>query len=254
MKEMKVKPATGKLGVMCVGLGAVTTTTIIGTLMARKGLAKPIGSFACEGIMRLGKGKDKCYKEVKDIVPIADLNDIVFGAWDLYEDDAYDAAIKADVLRQRDIDPVKDELKAIRPYKALFDKSYASNIDGPNVKTGESRWDLTEQLREDIRSFKKEHGCERVVVIWIASTEKFIRRNDEIHGSIAAFEAAMKANDTANIAPSMCYAYAALREGCPFVMGAPNLCVDIPAMWQLAEETGTPITGKVVLAAITPGR
>jgi myo-inositol-1-phosphate synthase len=108
MKEMKVKPATGKLGVMCVGLGAVTTTTIIGTLMARKGLAKPIGSFACEGIMRLGKGKDKCYKEVKNIVPIADLNDIVFGAWDLYEDDAYDAAIKADVLRQRDIDPVKD--------------------------------------------------------------------------------------------------------------------------------------------------
>ena len=173
MRECKVKPANGKLGVMCVGLGAVTTTTIIGTLMARKGLAKPVGSFACEGIMRVGKGSDKCYKEVKDLVPVADLNDIVFGAWDLYEDDGYDAAIKADVLKQRDIDPVKDELRAIRPYKALFDKSYASNIDGPNVKSG-TRWEMTEQLREDIRSFKAENGCERVVVIWIASTEKFI--------------------------------------------------------------------------------
>ena len=244
MKEYIVKPANGKLGVMCVGLGAVTTTTIIGTLMARKGLAKPVGSFACEGIMRLGKGKDKCYKEVKDIIPIAELNDIVFGAWDLYEDDAYDAAIKANVLKLQDIEPVKDELKAIRPYKALFDKNYASNIDGPNVKVGDSRWDLTEQLREDIRNFKKENGCERVVVIWIASTEKYIPRNDEVHGSIKAFEAAMKANDVANIAPSMCYAYAAMREGCPFVMGAPNLCVDIPAMWELAEETKTPITGK----------
>ena len=244
MKENIVKPANGKLGVMCVGLGAVTTTTIIGTLMARKGLAKPVGSFACEGIMRIGKGKEKCYKEVKDIIPIAELNDIVFGAWDLYEDDAYDAAIKANVLKLQDIDPVKDELKAIRPYKALFDKNYASNIDGPNVKTGDSRWDLTEQLREDIRNFKKENGCERVVVIWIASTEKYIPRNDEVHGSIKAFEEAMKANDVANVAPSMCYAYAAMREGCPFVMGAPNLCVDIPAMWELAEETKTPITGK----------
>ena len=167
----------------------------------------------------------------------------MFGAWDLYEDDGYDAAIKADVLKQRDIDPVKDELRAIRPYKALFDKSYASNIDGPNVKSG-TRWEMTEQLREDIRSFKQDNGCERVVVIWIASTEKFIKRNDEVHGNVAAFEAAMKADDKANVAPSMCYAYAAMREGCPFVMGAPNLCVDIPAMWELAEETKTPITGK----------
>ena len=244
MKENIVKPANGKLGVMCVGLGAVTTTTIIGILMSRKGLSKPIGSFALEGIMRIGKGKEKCYKEVKDIIPIAELDDIVFGAWDVYADDAYDAAIKADVLKYQDIAPVKDELKAIRPYKALFDKSYASNIDGHNVKAGDNRWELTEQLREDIRNFKKENGCERVVVIWIASTEKYIPRNDEVHGSVKAFEAAMKANDVDNIAPSMCYAYAAMREGCPFVMGAPNLCVDIPAMWELAEETKTPITGK----------
>ena len=150
MEEMKVKPANGKLGVMCVGLGAVTTTTIIGALMSRKGLSKPVGSFACAGIMRVGKGRDKCYKEVKDIVSLAGLDDLVFGAWDLYEDDAYDAAIKANVLKLQDIEPVKEELKAIRPYKALFDKSYACNIDGPNVKVGNSRWELTEQLREDI--------------------------------------------------------------------------------------------------------
>ena len=244
MNDIKVKPANGKLGVMCVGLGAVTTTAITGVLMSRKGLSRPVGSFACEGIMRVGKGKDKCYKEVKDLVPVADLNDMVFGAWDLYEDDAYDAAVKAAVLKPQDVEPVKDELKAIKPYKALFDKNYASNIDGPNVKVGATRWDLTEQLREDIRHFKAANGCDRVVVIWIASTEKFIPRNDEVHGSVKAFEAAMKANDVANVAPSMCYAYAAMREGCPFVMGAPNLCVDIPAMWELAEETGMPIAGK----------
>ena len=144
MNDIKVKPANGKLGVMCVGLGAVTTTAITGVLMSRKGLSRPVGSFACEGIMRVGKGKDKCYKEVKDLVPVADLNDMVFGAWDLYEDDAYDAAVKAAVLKPQDVEPVKDELKAIKPYKALFDKNYASNIDGPNVKVGATRGDLTE--------------------------------------------------------------------------------------------------------------
>lgn len=244
MKDMKVMPAKGKLGVMCVGLGAVTTTTIIGVLMSRKGLSKPIGSFACEGIMRLGRGKDKVYKEVKNILPIAELDDVVFGAWDIYEDNAYEAAVKASVLKSADIEPVRAELEAIRPYKAAFDKSYAANIDGPNVKVAETRWDLAQQLREDIRQFKAENACERVVVIWIASTEKYIPRDDAAHGSVAAFEAAMKANDVERVAPSMCYAYAAMREGCPFVMGAPNLCVDIPAMWELAEECKVPIAGK----------
>ena len=244
MEKCNIKPATGKLGVMCIGLGAVTTTTIIGVLMSRKGLSQPVGSFACKGMMRLGKGRDKMYKEVKDIVPVAELDDIVFGAWDLFSDNAYEAAVKAAVLRPADIEPVRDELEAIRPIPALFDKSYASNIDGPNVKQGESRWDLANQVREDIRRFKAENGCDRVVVIWIASTEKFIPRDNDVHGSVAAFEAAMKADDTARIAPSMCYAYAAMREGCPFVMGAPNLCIDIPAMWQLAEEMRVPIAGK----------
>ncbi len=244
MKQSCVKPADGKLGVMCVGLGAVTTTTIIGALMSRKGLSKPIGSFACDGIMRLGRGSEKVYKEVKDIIPIANLNDIVFGAWDIYEDNAYDAAIKANVLKSCDIEPVKDELLAIRPYKALFDKSYATNIDGPNVKVGDTRWELTEQLREDIRTFKEQHNCSRVVVIWIASTEKYIPRDNSVHGNLASFEAAMKANDVERVAPSMCYAYAAMSEGCPFVMGAPNLCIDIPAMWELAEKCTVPIAGK----------
>ena len=243
MSNVKVSPASGKLGVMCVGLGAVTTTTIIGTLMARKGLSRPIGSFACDGIMRLGRGSDKVYKEVKHIVPIAPLTDIVFGAWDIYEDDAYDAAIKADVLKQRDIDPVAEELHAIKPIKALFEKEYATNIDGPNVKQGTLK-ERTEALREDIRKFKAENGCDRVVVIWIASTEKYVARNAEAHDTLVGFEAALERNDTTVIAPSMCYAYAAMREGCPFVMGAPNLCVDMPAMWELAEACKVPITGK----------
>ena len=243
MSNVKVSPASGKLGVMCVGLGAVTTTTIIGTLMARKGLSRPIGSFACDGIMRLGRGSDKVYKEVKHIVPIAPLTDIVFGAWDIYEDDAYDAAIKADVLKQSDIDPVAEELHAIKPIKALFEKEYATNIDGPNVKQGTLK-ERTEALREDIRKFKAENGCDRVVVIWIASTEKYVARNAEAHDTLAGFEAALERNDTTVIAPSMCYAYAAMREGCPFVMGAPNLCVDMPAMWELAEACKVPITGK----------
>lgn len=244
MKENRVKPSNGKLGVMCVGLGAVTTTTIAGVLMSRKGLSKPIGSFACEGIMRLGKGSDKIYKEVKHILPIASLHDIVFGAWDIYEDNGYEAAVKANVLRSSDIDPVKDELTQIQPYKALFDKSYATNIDGPNVKEPATRWEQTEELRKDIRHFKEANNCDRVVVIWIASTEKYIPRDEKVHGSLSSFEAAMKADDKEHIAPSMCYAYAAMREGCPFVMGAPNLCIDIPAMWELANETKMPISGK----------
>ena len=243
MSKTKVEPATGRLGVMCVGLGAVTTTTIIGTLMARKGLSRPIGSFACNGIMRLGTGSDKVYKEVKDIIPVAHLDDMVFGAWDIYEDDAYEAAIKADVLKQRDIDPVADELHAIKPYTALYEKAYATNIDGPNVKSGTLK-ERTEALREDIRRFKAENHCDRVVVIWIASTEKYVARNTEAHDTLTGFEAALERGDTSVIAPSMCYAYAALAEGAPFIMGAPNTTVDIPAMWELAEKTRMPIAGK----------
>lgn len=243
MKTTNVKPASGKLGVLCVGMGAVTSTVIIGSLLVRKGLARPIGSFSQMGKMKAQK-EDVEFRHVSEIVPIAKLNDIVFGGWDIFTDNIYQAATNAEVLKPAHINAVKDELEAIRPMKALFDPDYAKNIHGPNVKEGKNRWDLTEQVRQDIRNFKAQNHCDRIVVIWIASTEKFTPRDDKVHGSLAALEQAMKDDNKAQVAPSMCYAYAALSEGCPFIMGAPNVCVDIPAMWELAEKTKMPITGK----------
>ena len=240
----EVKKAEGKLGVMVVGLGAVTTTFMTGVLMARKGLAKPVGAMTQYDKIRVGKGADKKYLKYNEIVSIADLNDIVFGAWDVYPANAYDAAINAAVLKEKDINPVKDELKKIVPLKAAFDKNYAKRLEGDNVKECKDRWDMTEQLREDIRNFKKENGVDRVVVLWAASTEVYVPINEEVHYKLADLEAAMKANDVENIAPSMCYAYAALAEGAPFIMGAPNTTIDIPAMWEMAEKTKMPIAGK----------
>ena len=244
MKENNVKPANGKLGVLVVGLGAVTSTFMTGVLMARKGLAKPVGSMTQYDKIRVGKGADKKYLKYNEIVPIADLNDIVFGAWDVYPQNAYESAINCEVLKEKDINPVKDELEAIKPMKAAFDKNYAKRLDGDNVKECKDRWDMTEQIREDIRRFKKETGVDRVVVLWAASTEVYVPVDEKIHGSLEALEAAMKADDKEHIAPSMCYAYAALSEGAPFIMGAPNTTVDIPAMWELSEKTGMPIAGK----------
>ena len=236
MSYSNVKPAQGKLGVMVVGCGAVTTTFMAGVLMARKGLAKPVGSMTQYDKIRVGQGENKKYLRYKDIVPIADLNDIVFGAWDVYP-------ANAEVLKERDINPVADELKAIVPMPAAFDHNYASRLDGDNVKTG-TRWELVEQLREDIRNFKRENGVERVVVLWAASTEVYVPVDENVHNTLADLEKAMKADDREHIAPSMCYAYAALAEGAPFIMGAPNTTVDIPAMWELAEKTKMPIAGK----------
>jgi len=243
MSYSNVKPAQGKLGVMVVGCGAVTTTFMAGVLMARKGLAKPVGSMTQYDKIRVGQGENKKYLRYKDIVPIADLNDIVFGAWDVYPANAYEAAVNAEVLKERDINPVADELKAIVPMPAAFDHNYASRLDGDNVKTG-TRWELVEQLREDIRNFKRENGVERVVVLWAASTEVYVPVDENVHNTLADLEKAMKAYDREHIAPSMCYAYAALAEGAPFIMGAPNTTVDIPAMWELAEKTKMPIAGK----------
>ena len=240
----KVKKPEGKLGVLVVGLGAVTTTFMTGVLMARKGLAKPVGSMTQYDKIRVGKGADKKYLKYDEIVPMASLDDIVFGAWDVYPANAYESAINAEVLKEKDINPVKDELIAIKPMKAAFDKNYAKRLDGDNVKDAKTRWDMVEQLREDIRNFKKETGVERVVVLWAASTEIYVPVDEKIHGSIESLEAAMKADDREHIAPSMCYAYAALSEGAPFIMGAPNTTVDIPAMWELSEKTGMPISGK----------
>ena len=239
-----MEPAKGKLGVMCVGLGAVTTTFMTGVLMARKGLAKPIGSMTQYDKIRVGRGKDKKYLHYGEIVPLASLNDIAFGAWDVYPANAYESALNAEVLRDRDIEPVRDELKAIVPMKAAFDKNYAKRLDGDNVKDCKTRWDMVEALREDIRKFKAEKQVDRVVVIWAASTEIYVPVDEKVHGSLASLEAAMKADDREHVAPSMCYAYAALAEGAPFIMGAPNTTVDIPAMWEMAEKTKMPIAGK----------
>ena len=239
-----MEPAKGKLGVMCVGLGAVTTTFMTGVLMARKGLAKPVGSMTQYDKIRVGRGKDKKYLHYGEIVPLTSLNDIVFGAWDVYPENAYESALNAEVLRDRDIEPVRDELKAIVPMKAAFDKNYAKRLDGNNVKDCATRWDMMEAVREDIRRFKAENNCDRIVVIWAASTEIYVPVDEKIHGTLAALEAAMKADDREHVAPSMCYAYAALAEGAPFIMGAPNTTVDIPAMWEMAEKTKMPIAGK----------
>ncbi|MDE7471972.1 MAG: inositol-3-phosphate synthase, partial [Muribaculaceae bacterium] len=239
-----VKKAEGKLGVLVVGLGAVTSTFMTGVLMARKGLAKPVGSMTQYDKIRVGEGADKKYLKYDEIVPMAKLDDIVFGAWDVYPANAFESAVNCEVLKAKDILPVKEELEAIKPMKAAFDKDYAKRLDGDNVMVGKTRWEMVEQLREDIRNFKKETGVDRVVVLWAASTEVYVPVDMEIHGTLAALEEAMKRDDRKHIAPSMCYAYAALTEGCPFIMGAPNTTVDFPAMWELAEKTKMPIAGK----------
>ena len=244
MTQSKVKPAEGKLGVLVVGNGAVSTTFMTGVLMARKGLAKPIGSMTQYDKMRVGQGADKKYLHYSEIVPMAKLDDIVFGTWDVYPANAYESAVNANVLKEKDILPVKDELEAIKPMKAAFDHNYAKRLDGENYMKGATRWEMVENLRKDIRDFKEKNGCDRVVVLWAASTEVYVPVNEKVHDTLEHLEAAMKADDKENIAPSMCYAYAALQEGAPFIMGAPNTTVDIPAMWELAEKTQMPIAGK----------
>ena len=241
---MDVKPAEGRLGVLVVGCGAVATTFMTGVLMARKGLAKPIGSMTQYDKIRVGHGADKLYLHYKDIIPMADLRDLVFGTWDVYPQNAYQAAVYAEVLKAKDIEPVRDELMAIKPMKAAFDKNYAKRLDGDNVKDCKTRWDMVEALRADIRDFKEREQCDRVVVIWAASTEIYVPYDAAYHKTLDQLQAAMKADDREHIAPSMCYAYAALAERCPFIMGAPNTTVDIPAMWELAEKTHMPIAGK----------
>ncbi len=239
-----VKPAQGKLGIMVVGCGDVATTMMVGELMARKGLTKPIGSMTQYDKIRVGKGDKKQYLHYKDIVPMASLDDVVFGCWDCYPQNAYQQAVYGEVLKTKDIEQVRDELEQIVPMKACFDKNYAKRIDGDNVKGCKTRWEMVEALKKDIQDFKARTGVDRVVVAWAASTEIYVPFEEKIHGTLASLEKAMKDDDRENIAPSMCYAYAALTEGCPFIMGAPNTTVDIPAMWELAEKTKMPISGK----------
>ena len=242
--KVEVKPASGKLGVLVVGVGgAVSTTFIVGTLAVRKGLATPIGSITQLATMRLGKRNENNFPKIKDIVPLATLDDIVFGGWDIFPEDVYAAAKHAEVLTDKDLEGVKDELIAIKPMKAAFDQNFVKRLNGTHVKEASTRWELMEQVREDIRNFKAQNNCDRVVVIWAASTEIYLPLADE-HQTLEGFRKAMKENNVEQIAPSMCYAYAAIAEGAPFIMGAPNLCVDMPAMWEFSKEMNVPICGK----------
>ena len=244
MNHTEVKPAEGRLGILVVGCGAVATTFMTGVLMARKGLAKPIGSMTQYDRIRVGSGDSSQYLKYEDIVPLASLSDLVFGCWDVYPQNAYQAARYAEVLKEKDIEPVRDELGQIVPMRAAFDPNYAKRLAGDHVKTGLSRWQMVEALRADIRRFKAEKGCSRLVVLWAASTEIYVPVDASVHDHLADLEAAMKRDDRSRVAPSMCYAYAALSEGAPFIMGAPNTTVDIPAMWELAERMRMPIAGK----------
>src|SRR3989475_11337185 len=226
---LEIAPATGKLCVMLVGLGAVSTTFIAGVENVRRGHALPIGSLSQMATIRLGKRTDKRSPKIKDFVPLADLKDLVFAAWDPIPDDAYTAAVKAGVLDQHEhLEPIKAFLQGIKPMPAVFDQYYVKRLHGTNVKRGKNKRDLAEQLREDIRNFKKSAGLDRIVIVWCASTEVFLTPGPA-HQSIDAFEKAMEQNDQ-SIAPSMLYAYAALMENVPFANGAPNLTVGNPAM------------------------
>ena len=239
--KKNIEPAQGKLGVLIVGVGgAVSTTLISGVLSVRKGLSQPVGSITQMATIKMQNGKEM---PVKEIVPIADLNDIVFGGWDIFPENAYQAAVYAEVLKAKDLEPIRTELETIVPMKAAFDHNYAKRLNGTFIKDTKTRWDMVEQLRADIRNFKEQNQCDRIVVLWAASTEIFIAPSAE-HQSLQALEKAMKENNTAVIPPSMCYAYAAIAEGCPFIMGAPNLCVDIPAIWEFSDKMNVPIAGK----------
>ena len=207
MKQTNVMPAEGKLGIMVVGCGAVATTFMTGVLMTRKGLAKSVGSMTQYDKIRVGRGAAKQYLHYKDIVPLADLEDIVFGTWDVYPQNAYQAAVYAEVLKAKDIEPVREELMAIRPMKAAFDRNYAKRLDGDNVKDCQTRWDMVLELRKDIHNFKQQNGCARIVVIWAASTEIYVPYDEQYHKTLGQLEMAMKSDDRAHIAPSMCYAY-----------------------------------------------
>jgi len=227
---------------MIPGMGAVATTFVAGVEAVRKGLAKPIGSLTQMGTVRLGKRTDGRSPKIREFIPLASLNDLVFTGWDLFEDDMYTAASKAGVLEQNLLDQVKPFLRSIKPRKAVFDRNYVKRLDGSNVKKGKSKMELAEQVRTDMREFKKSSGASRLITIWCGSTETFLEPG-AAHQSVKAFEKAMRQNDEA-IAPSMIYAYASLMEGVPFANGAPNLTVDLPVMLELSRRNEAPICGK----------
>jgi myo-inositol-1-phosphate synthase len=241
-KPAEIAPAAGKLGILLVGLGAVSTTVIAGVHAIRKNLAPPIGSLTELGTIRLGKRTDGRSPRIRELFDLPALDDIVFGGWDIFADDCYAAARTAGVLEPSLIDKVRPELEAVKPMSAVFDRQYVKRLDGPNVKKGATKKDLADQLIEDMRTFKARHGCARLVLIWCGSTEVYMKES-AAHQSIEAFERGLAENDP-SIPSSMIYAYAAIKEGLPYANAAPNLSADIPALLALAAKTKTPLAGK----------
>lgn len=238
----KIQAPTGKLGILTPGMGAVSTTLMAGVLSVRKGLSDPIGSLTQMGTIRLGKRTDNRNPLIKDFVPLAGLDDIVFGGWDVFEDNAYEAAAHAKVLDKELLDQIKPELEQIKPMKAVFDKNYVKRLNGTHIKDAGTKMELAEAVIADIENFKKENGCDRVVMVWCGSTEIYIEES-EVHSTIEKLEEGLRNNDP-DIAPSMIYAYAAIKMGIPYANGAPNLSCDVDAMVDLAKQTGAPIAGK----------
>lgn len=241
-KGVDIAPADGKLGILLVGLGAVSTTLVAGVEAIKRGLAHPVGSLTQMGTIRLGKRTENRSPKIKDFVPIAELEDIVFGAWDIFSENAYEAATHAGVLEKTLLDQVGEQMASLKPMPAVFEQNYVKRLNGNNIKTGKNKMELAEQLIEDIARFKSEKGCDRLVMVWAASTEIYLEESD-VHRTLEAFEKGLYDNDPA-ISPSMIYAYAAIKSGVPFSNGAPNLTADIPALTKLAEDLRVPICGK----------
>ncbi|MGH9770136.1 MAG: inositol-3-phosphate synthase [Candidatus Acidiferrales bacterium] len=241
-RPVSITPPKGKLGVLTPGMGAVSTTLMSGVELVRQGHSRPVGSLTQMGTIRLGRRTEARVPKIKEFVKLAELNDLVFGGWDVFSDSAYQAAAKAGVLDAKDLEKAQKFLKGIHPMKAAFDQNYVKKLSGTHVKKGKTKFDLAEQIREDIRNFKKKNKLDRLVMVWCGSTEVFLKPEDA-HKDLPSFEKAMKSNHPA-IAPSMLYAYAAISEEVPFANGAPNLTVDIPALQEYALSKGVPVAGK----------
>jgi len=241
-KPVEIKPASGRLGILMPGMGAVATTVMAGVDAIRRGLAKPIGSLTQMGTIRLGKRTDNKSPKIKDFIPLADLNDVVFGGWDLFPDDAFQAASKAGVLSKEHLEQSKEFLQSIKPMTAVFEQTYVKRLTGTHIKTGKSKLDLAEQVIADIENFRKTNKCDRLVMVWCGSTEAF-HETAPVHASLATFEKGLRESDP-EIAPSQIYAYAALKCKVPYANGAPNLTLDTPALLELAKLNNIPIGGK----------
>jgi myo-inositol-1-phosphate synthase len=240
--NVKIAPATGKLGILIPGMGAVATTFIAGVEAVKRGLGHPIGSLTQLSTIRLGKRTDNNTPKIKDFVPLTPLECLTFGTWDIFEDNAYEAAVNAKVLEPALLEQLKEPLSAIKPMTAVFDKTYIKRIDGPNVKSAPTKFELAEQLMQDIRDFKRNNNCARLVMIWCGSTEVY-HKSEAVHATVESFEEGLRNNDP-GIAPSQIYAYAALKLGVPYANGAPNLTTDTPALLELARQNNVPVCGK----------